>query len=700
MSVPTNVMGVEQPYPGLRPFERGERQIFFGRDEQLDELLERLATSRFLAVVGVSGCGKSSLVRAGLIDALEAGYLPSAGARWRVATMRPRNRPFRKLAEALIADRVLPGEGNPEAVAFLRATLRRGPLGIVDALRESPLEPEENLLLVVDQFEEIFQFREGDRDEADAFVALLLATAKQEDLPVYIVLTMRSDYLGDCAVFAGLPEALNGHQFLTPRLTREQRREAIEGPAQVFNAHVEIRLVTRLLNDMGADPDQLPLMQHVLRCVWARAVAAPHEDSEVVLKLQDYEAVGTIDEALSRHATAAYSNLPDSDQRIARILFRALSEPTSRRRDIRRRATLGEVAAVAEVSLEDVRRVVEVFSDPELGLLTPVKGANLEAGTMLEISHEIAFREWGFLDQLAKTELKSYETYLTFLSKARRMKKGDASDLYLRGEDLHEAFTWQQDECTNRAWAERYDPDLALVETFIAASTDMARREASARRGFRLLKRLVLVAAGLLAVVVPLLIWALFERGSATRAATDAKEQRDKAEKAATEAQEQRDLNTLRADTNRSLRLSMQARDATYTSPQRAVLLALEASQAAKDSLRSAAAQRNAEDSQAARRQAQEAGHRAEEAVRNALARCGGRALGGHQWPVINMAVSPDGRLLATADGGPKGVVGIWDLTAPDPAEKPLHLLAQDGPTPIIAFVNDRRFVAAGATEA
>src|SRR5262249_37019272 len=106
MSVVSSVLGVDVPYPGLRPFGHGEGLIVFGRNEQKVELLERLAASRFLAVVGVSGCGKSSLVRAGLIDALEAGYLASAGAGWKVATMRPGDRPFRTLAEALIANRI------------------------------------------------------------------------------------------------------------------------------------------------------------------------------------------------------------------------------------------------------------------------------------------------------------------------------------------------------------------------------------------------------------------------------------------------------------------------------------------------------------------------------------------------------------------------------------------------------------------
>ena len=112
------------------------------------------------------------------------------------------------------------------------------------------------------------------QEEADAFVALLLAASQQREQPVYVVITMRSDFIGDCTRFAGLPEVVNEAQFLTPRMTREQSRQAIEGPAEVFGGVVEPALVNRLLNDMGTDPDQLPLMQHALMRMWTRASEA------------------------------------------------------------------------------------------------------------------------------------------------------------------------------------------------------------------------------------------------------------------------------------------------------------------------------------------------------------------------------------------------------------------------------------------
>jgi hypothetical protein len=223
-------------------------------------------------------------------------------------------------------------------VAFLIASLRRGRLGLVELMPQPLSTRQGNLVLLVDQFEEIFRFhKHGDTNEASAFMNLLLASVEQQGVPIYTVITMRSDFLGDCSVFAGLPEAINEGQFLIPRLAREQCRAAILGPAAACGAEVEEQLVNRVLNDIGTDPDQLPLMQNVLMRVWTR-IAGSHslrertqqasgDDAEpVMLTLDEYEAAGGLHAALSNHADELYQRLFDSDRHVAEVLFRCLSE--------------------------------------------------------------------------------------------------------------------------------------------------------------------------------------------------------------------------------------------------------------------------------------------------------------------------------------------------------------------------------------
>jgi ABC-type glutathione transport system ATPase component len=182
IKAPTN------PFPGLRPFEFDESHLFFGRDGQSKRLIGKLSRTRFLAVVGTSGSGKSSLVRAGLLPVLLGGFMTSAGSDWRIAIMRPGNDPLSKLAAAINSPEVFGSEDEENKalqIAITEATLRRGSLGLVEAVAQSGMPKHENLLVVVDQFEELFRFAreasrrakdEGERyqNDAAAFVKLLL----------------------------------------------------------------------------------------------------------------------------------------------------------------------------------------------------------------------------------------------------------------------------------------------------------------------------------------------------------------------------------------------------------------------------------------------------------------------------------------------------------------------------------------------
>src|SRR5262245_14568591 len=266
------------PFPGLRPFEFQESHLFFGRDGQIEKLLEKLSRTRFLAMDGTSGSGKSSLARAGLAPALRGGMMPGAGSNWRIAVMRPSNDPIGNLSRALNSPDVFGSDDTENAaiqIAVAEATLRLGSRGLIETVRQNAMPDDENLLVVVDQFEELFRFAREARkakdesfdNDAAAFVKLLLEAIKlnesgQREANIYVVLTMRSDFLGDCSQFWDLPEAINESQYLIPRLTRDQLREVITGPVALGGGEIALRLVNQLLNDIGDNQDQLPILQH------------------------------------------------------------------------------------------------------------------------------------------------------------------------------------------------------------------------------------------------------------------------------------------------------------------------------------------------------------------------------------------------------------------------------------------------------
>src|SRR5687768_11758830 len=242
------MMLVDQPFPGLRAFDPDEGHLFFGREDHCDELLARLDRRRLVAVVGLSGSGKSSLVLAGLIPALERGYLPSAGSSWQIYIVRPGNDPLENLALCLTRPRNVPSRANTPSIDAIRQMLNTSSFGLVEVAGSLVGTENDSILLVVDQFEELFRFKQQKSnpaaDEAAMFfVQLLLSAAAQTSVPLYLVFTMRSDYLGDCAQFFGLAETLNDCQYLVPHLTRDQLREAIEFPIAAGGAKVTPRLV-------------------------------------------------------------------------------------------------------------------------------------------------------------------------------------------------------------------------------------------------------------------------------------------------------------------------------------------------------------------------------------------------------------------------------------------------------------------------
>ena len=485
---------LENPYPGLRPFETEESHLFFGRDQQVAELVGRLERNRFVAVLGVSGSGKSSLVRAGLIPALERGRVTEAGQRWRIVVTRPAGAPFESLARNL-------GESGLDASGLSQTSH-----GLIEVARQ--LEADESLLVVIDQFEELFRYKgfapmteEGRRahDAAAAnaaeFVQLLMA-ARNHHPPVYIVITMRSDYLGECAEFRDLPETLNDCQYLVPRMTRDQRKAMIEGP--LGRVQIAPSLVQRLLNDAGDEPDQLPILQHALMRTWNQWRAADPDRTRRI-DLSDYAAIGGFDEALNRHADELLAGVPEN---IAATIFKRLTARGTGNRERRDPARLGELwalcGAVTEESRARVTSVVDHFRRGEATFLTPRAGA-VDRDTYIDITHESLIRQWKKLhDEWLPEEERSARTFLDLVVRAMNWKSQRGEVLI--GLDFAGALDWDRQRNTSSAWAEHYagKADLDAVVALIEASKqEDRRRQFRVKRNFSLAVTLALVFAGL-----------------------------------------------------------------------------------------------------------------------------------------------------------------------------------------------------------
>lgn len=485
------------PYPGLRPFEPYENEIFFGREGHTDRLLEILQRERFLAVIGPSGCGKSSLVRAGLLPGLASGAL-GTGSDWRLALMRPGSQPMLALAQSLLGPsalgRELVGEDRlpkdaedfTADVALVAAELRQGKEGLVSlmqaaAARQPKGLPPFNLLVLVDQFEEIFTYAKAasvEGDESDAFIDLLLAARADVSSHVYVVLTMRTDFLGNCVRFLDLPEAINHAQYLTPRPGPKDMEYAIIGPARVFGGDVAAGLVPQLIESIGHDSDQLPILQHALARMWQVAEAinpvSPLIDADCA------KVVGGVAEALNRHSDEVLASLQCGQQVLAENLFRAITERRENGgQDVRRPQTLSVIADWVGVQAEDLKPVILAFAAPEVSFLH--YGRELADRSVIDLTHEALIRQWAKLREWVEDEFQRGQGYRRWSQRAAEYKDGGS---LLTGGELARALDWWNPPLGLPGPTDAWQPSSRWAQRYSEGRDDRLNEEFQRTRRF------------------------------------------------------------------------------------------------------------------------------------------------------------------------------------------------------------------------
>ncbi len=499
----------DQPFPGLRPFFFGDRDFFFGRERQAFALYRLVENGRFIAVIGGSGSGKSSLVLAGLQGLLADETADIGGPTWAFIDMRPGGAPITRLAGALSK---LSTKDNPDESARRRDriewTLRQSSFSFESALAEAGGLGGRSLILIVDQFEELFRFglaglgyRRGGveearrRDEATQFVQILLDADRRRIENVRVLITMRSDFIGDCAYFHGLSEAVSAAQYLVPNLTRSQLEEAIRKPVEKAGGTIEPELVERLLNDCGDELDQLPVLQHCLMRLWDRAGAeSPAQQGPRHLTRATYDAIGRMTDALSRHADEILAQCSGKELAIEQT-FRALSEVDREGRAIRRALRFDQLMAETGVSESDLRAGLDRFRAPNCSFLLPSLSASPTLGPdeRIDIGHEALLRRWkkiaGKPDSVdAKTgrpppgwlaeEQIDGQRYHTLVSLLDGTAGGERATL----DDPERTKDWWGHLPRTAAWADRYGGKFEQVKRLIDDAIEAKRRSRLNRR--------------------------------------------------------------------------------------------------------------------------------------------------------------------------------------------------------------------------
>lgn len=472
---------VVNPYKGLRAFGEADTADFFGRSSLTAELVEALgsqgAGSRFLAVVGPSGAGKSSVVRAGLVPALRRGALLGSGE-WFVAEMIPGPRPFHELETTLV--RVA-----TEPPATLLELLTRDEHGIHDAVNRT-LPADHELVLVVDQFEEVFTLV-GDPDITDRFVAGLVSAATDPRSRLRLVVTLRADFYDRPLAHPALAELMRDRTITVLPLTADELERAVDGPAQRAGVSLEPGLMAEIVADVVGQPGALPLLQYTLTELF-------EQRRGTTLTMDGYRNLGGVSGAVGRKAQETLEGLVPATQEVARQVMLRLVTLGEGAGDTRRRVMRSELAASGSVAAVD--EVLDAFGRQRL-LAFDYDAVTHEP--TVEVAHEALIREWpqlrSWLDD-ARDDIRT-QRRLALLA-AEWDLSGRDDGLLASGTRLRQLETWAA--ATTVAFSETEDAYLAAsvtrrLEQEEAERLREEREEAVERRSRTRLRVLVAVMA-------------------------------------------------------------------------------------------------------------------------------------------------------------------------------------------------------------
>jgi serine/threonine protein kinase/WD40 repeat protein len=543
------------PYRGLQTFDEEHARFFFGREADIQRLVERLKASRFLTILGPSGSGKSSLARAGLVPAIRAGALPGSD-RWEIALLRPGPEPLEVLSAELFRWNAT---GSAKVLSRQMAedhrTLHRAASVVLTGR-----PPTDQIVLLIDQFEEVFTLCRDER-ERKSFLSNLLYAASAPGGRSVVVLTMRADFYPRCAAYPDLAQLAASEQFLVGPMSEDGVRRAIEQPARLVGLSFDRGLVDTILRDVGSQPATLPLLEHALFELWVQRRGGR-------LTLQAYRQVGGVEGAIARRAEAIYKELDTNRQAIVRSVMLRLTQPGEGTEDTRRRAMVDELATVPDQALA-VEAVVEELVRARLLTLS---AAERGGERWVDVSHEALIRAWPRLRGWIEEDRAGLRLHRRLTEAAHEWDAmGRDESLVYRGARLAEALEWRSRDGHRLNELER---------AFLDAGEQLAdreQREAEERRQKELEAARRIAAARRFRVVAGILAVAVVASGIATvialRARTAANTARQQSEAAATTADRARQQSEEAA-------LKARAFLALQTDPRTAAVLAAVAARA------------------------------------------------------------------------------------------------------------------------
>ncbi|MEH2340043.1 nSTAND1 domain-containing NTPase [Nostoc sp.] len=466
------------PYKGLSYFDctEADANLFYGRTVLTDELLEKVRSGNFLAVLGASGSGKSSVVRAGLLYQLKLGRRLSGSDTWQLKIFRPGINPLQNLALAFVESELSDIE-RASQLAKAEELIAKGAVGLGQLITAAQTQ---RVVLVIDQFEEAFTQCQ-DITKRQQFFECVLSALQRDDNKLCLIITMRADFLGKCLEqeYGGLAKKIQEHLVTVTPMNREELETAIIKPAEYMNLAVEPELVSQMIADVENSPGSLPLLQYTLTELW-------QQRTEERLTLTMYSKLGGVRGTLQTRATEVYESLSLEEQQATKRIFLELTQLGEGTDDTRRQVVQRDLVT-SEYPEATINRIIQRLADEKLVVTSTLSNqiAVVDVAHEALIRHWLLLREWieesrDILRQKRKIEAAAVEW-----RDRRRVK-----DYLFQGKRLREVEDFQKQQTENLRLS-----DLAIE--FIQASVTQRRDNRFWSIAFFLIIPLVLSVVGI-----------------------------------------------------------------------------------------------------------------------------------------------------------------------------------------------------------
>lgn len=512
----TGITNSDKPslFPGFKPYSPSEKEFFHGRDNEIRAITEKLISNRFVAIIGNHGCGKTSVINCGVIPFLQSG---SNGGKeeWKTVYLTPGTDPVGNLAGAIAK-----ASGRAELKINLTDVFNSNPDSLSVIIKNLIVSHNEKVLIIVDQFEELFRYGQksihpATADSAMIFVNLLMNAVDQEREHVFLVVAVSSEYISDCTKYYRFTQSviINRSSVLIPDFQGETLKTLIDVLSNDAGFVVEQCLAEAIVNEAGYKNIPLPVIQHTMMRAWSMAELTA--EGSLVLTTTDYQIAGGLDKSLEIHCEEIYGAFDGKQKQICEMVFRTIAEKGAGNVRVRRPSSLGLIRSVTGFTAEELCEVIQKFCSA--GFLKCVGVIPPDDGTIIDIQYEPVLYLWGRLKGWIDEEALSADMYLRLSEMSALFQQGKKG--LLEPPELNTFLNWRNKQKPTLQWAMRYDPAFERAMVYLRTSENEYLEKEEKRKEERkkrsIWRKFFMLSLGFIAIVLAIIALITLDRKAA-----------------------------------------------------------------------------------------------------------------------------------------------------------------------------------------